>query len=321
MTKITSRIIGTGSALPKRIMTNEDLSKVVDTSDEWIQSRTGIKQRHIMGEGETTASLAIEASRKALEQSGLKTDEIDLVIVATSSPDYSFPSVASLVQRDLSLGKSGGFDLQAACSGFLHSLGVAQALIQAGQHQKVLVIGAEKVSSFIDWTDRATCVLFGDGAGAVVLQKDEKSRGVQDVLISGDGQYVDTLYTEGGVATTGTPGHVKMNGREVYKYAVREMTGAIRSILERNNMEVSDIDCLIPHQANKRIIDALAEAVDFPKEKIVYTMDKHANTSAASIPLALDFANKNSVLKTGDTILFIAFGAGFSWSAGIVHWG
>ena len=313
-------IEGVGSALPKRIMTNADISKIVDTSDEWIVERTGIKARHIAGEGETTRSLAVQAAKNALAQAGISTDAIDLIIVATSTPDRTFPATATQVQADLGIAHGAAFDVQAVCSGFVYGLTVADSLIRVGQSQCALVIGSETFSRILDWNDRATCVLFGDGAGAVVVRGVEgngsdQDRGIIGCQIHSDGRYGDKLYVDGGPSTTKTVGHLRMEGREVFKHAVTNIASVMASTIAKAGLKPTDIDWFVPHQANRRILEGTARKLGISEERIVITLDKHGNTSAASIPLALDAAVKDGRIKRGQLVLMEAMGGGFTWGA------
>jgi len=308
-----SVIAGVGSALPRRIMTNDDISKIVDTTDEWITERTGIKARHIAGEGETTRSLATEAARKALAHAGIAAAEVDLIILATSTPDHTFPATATQVQADLGITQGAAFDLQAVCSGFVYALTTADSMIKAGQATCALVIGSETFSRILDWTDRGTCVLFGDGAGAFVLKAEEGTRGILAARLRADGRYMNKLYVDGGPSTTKTVGHLRMEGREVFKHAVANMAEVITELLNIGNMTVADIDWFVPHQANKRILEATAKKLGVPEEKFIVTLDQHGNTSAASIPLAFDHGVRHGLIKRGQTVLMEAMGGGFTW--------
>jgi 3-oxoacyl-[acyl-carrier-protein] synthase-3 len=313
-----SVIQGCGSFLPEKTVTNADLEKIVDTNDEWIVQRTGIKERHIAGDHETTADMATRAGAQAIEHAGLTPSDIDTVIVCTSTPNHTFPSVATDVQARLGIGIGAAFDLQAVCSGFVYGLSVANMFIQTGKAQNILLIGAEKFSSILDWTDRTTCVLFGDGAGAVVLSRaneDDGERGILSTHLKADGTKKDILFTSGGPATTQHSGYVVMEGREVFKNAVTLMAEIVDEVLEKNNIEASAIDWLIPHQANVRILEATAKKLSMPMDKVVVTVDKHGNTSAASIPLALNEAVRDGRVKKGDMVLFEALGAGLTWGA------
>ena len=305
-----SKIIGTGGYLPKKILTNKDLESVVDTTDEWIIERTGIKQRHIAEENETTSSMAIQASLDAIESAGIKKSDIDLVIVATTTPDQIFPSTACIVQNKLNI-KAPAFDVQAACTGFIYALSIADNYIKTGMSKNVLVIGAEKYSNLLDWGDRSTCVLFGDGAGAVVLSAQSKE-GIISSHIHADGQYNDLLSVENS--------HIKMKGNEVFKVAVNTLSKLVDETLTKNNMKKTDIDWLVPHQANLRIIKAAAKKLSMPLENVVVTVDNHANTSAASIPLALNEAVKDGRIKSDQVILLEAFGSGFTWGSVLLRY-
>ncbi len=316
---LRSKIIGCGSYLPDNIVTNDDLSKRLDTSDEWIFQRTGIRQRHI-AENQTTSELAIEASKAALEHAGINADEIDCIILATTTPDKTFPSTAVLVQSALGMKDKGfAFDVQAVCSGFIYALAVADNFIKAGQAKKALVIGAEKMSSILDWDDRGTCVLFGDGAGAVVLEATEGEEGILSTHLHSEGSKNDLLYTDGGPSSTGTVGTVVMHGKEVFKNAVLRMSQVVKEALEANDYTAEDLDWLVPHQANKRIIDSTAHKLKLPEEKVVLTVDKHGNTSAASIPLAFDSAVKSGRIQKGELILMETMGGGLTWGAALLR--
>lgn len=316
-----SLIIGCGSYLPKRILTNHELSTTLDTSHEWIVARTGIHQRHIAAEGELTSDLAFRAATKALEQSGVPVQDLDLIIVATTTPDNTFPSTATKVQA--MLGQKGGaaFDVQAVCSGFIFGLSVADNFIKAGQARTVLVIGAETFSRILDWRDRATCVLFGDGAGAVVLRATESTaRGILSTHLHSDGDLGDLLYVDGGPSSTQTVGHVQMVGREIFRHAVVNLAAVADEALEANGLTRDDIDWMVPHQANKRILDSTLRKLGLPEERMVVTVDRHANTSAASIPLALDEAVRDQRIQPGHLILMEAMGGGLTWGACMVRW-
>ena len=320
-----SVIAGCGSALPQRVMTNADMSKVVDTNDEWIVERTGIKARHIAGEGETTRSLGTEAARRALAHAGLDAGEVDLIILATSTPDQTFPATATLIQADLGITRGAAFDVQAVCSGFVYALSVADAMLKTGQANCALVIGSETFSRILDWTDRTTCVLFGDGAGAVVLKAETHpdspdSPGIMVTRIRSDGRYHDKLYVDGGPSTTRTVGHLRMEGREVFKHAVGMITDVVVDAFARANVGVDDLDWFVPHQANRRIIDASAEKLGIASQKVVTTVHLHGNTSAASIPLALDAAVQDGRIKRGDLVMIEAIGGGFTWGAALIRW-
>ena len=305
-----SRIIGTGSYLPQKVLTNKDLESLVDTTDEWIVERTGIKQRHIAADNESTSSMAINASIDAIKSSGLSEKDIDLVIVATTTPDQIFPSTACIVQNKLNI-VAPAFDIQAACTGFIYAMSVADNYIRNGMSKNTLIIGSEKYSNILDWKDRSTCVLFGDGAGAVVLSADSKE-GIISSHIHADGQYNDLLSVEGN--------HIKMKGNEVFKVAVNTLSKLVDETLDKNNMDKSSIDWLVPHQANLRIIKAAAKKLSLPLEQVVVTVDDHANTSAASIPLALNEAVKDGRIKEDQVLLLEAFGSGFTWGSVLLRY-
>ena len=319
---IRSVITGTGSALPANCVSNADLAERVDTSDEWIVERTGIRQRYIAAEGETTSTLAIDASRKALAAAGVDADEIGLIILATATPDHTFPATATQVQAALGCGGGVAFDVQAVCSGFLYALATADSLLRTGMAKKALVIGSETFSRILDWDDRTTCVLFGDGAGAIVLEaKDvaEDGPGILASRLHAEGAHKDMLYVDGGPSTTGTVGKLRMKGREVFRHAVVNLADVLREVLEETGMNAADIDWVVPHQANARILDATARKLDLPSEKVVVTVDRHANTSAASVPLALDTAVQDGRIKQGDLVMFEAMGGGFTWGASLAR--
>ena len=322
---IYSTIKGTGSYLPEKILTNADLEKMVDTTDEWIVQRSGIRERHIAADDETTGDMAIKAAKRAIEDSGLSASDIDGVVVATTTPDRTFPSVAVKVQAELGIKAGLAFDVQAVCTGFVYAISVADNFIKLGQAKNILVVGAEKMSSVVDWTDRTTCVLFADGAGAVVLQGHEQpeslgAQGIHSTHLYANGNQRDLLQTSGGVSTTGDTGHVLMQGREVFKYAVSYMADVVSEVLEHSGIEAESIDWLVPHQANIRIIEATAKKLDMSMEKVVVTVDKHGNTSAASIPLALDEALKDGRIKSGDMLLLEAMGGGLTWGAVLLRY-
>ena len=319
---IRSVITGTGSALPANCVSNADLAERVDTSDEWIVERTGIRQRYIAGEGETTSTLAIDASRKALAAAGVDADEIGLIILATATPDHTFPATATQVQAALGCGGGVAFDVQAVCSGFLYALATADSLLRTGMAKKALVIGSETFSRILDWDDRTTCVLFGDGAGAIVLEAKDVAQDGPGILASrlhAEGAHKDMLYVDGGPSTTGTVGKLRMKGREVFRHAVVNLADVLREVLEETGMKAADIDWVVPHQANARILDATARKLDLPSEKVVVTVDRHANTSAASVPLALDTAVQDGRIKQGDLVMFEAMGGGFTWGASLAR--
>ncbi|PPR10477.1 MAG: 3-oxoacyl-[acyl-carrier-protein] synthase 3 protein 1 [Proteobacteria bacterium] len=314
------KIAGTGSYLPSKTLTNDDLSKFVETSDSWIQERTGIKQRHFV-ENELTSDLACKAAENALKDAGITAEQLDLIIVATTTPDYTFPSTAVIVQDKLGAVNAASFDVQAVCSGFVYGLSVAEGYFATKKAKHALVIGAESLSKLLDFEDRTTCVLFGDGAGAVVLsEKDDETSGLISTKISSMGQFVDLLKTTGGPGLTQSAGFITMQGQEVFRHAVSNLKKVCLDMLAENNLEKSDIDLLIPHQANKRIIDSTAKSLSLKPEQVVVTVDQHANTSAASIPLALDWANKQGKIKKGDTLLLEAFGAGFTFGGALIKW-
>ncbi len=302
------------------MLSNNEIASIVETSDEWIRQRTGIVQRHIEDEGELTSDLAVNAAKSAIEKAKISVDEIDLIIVATTTPDKTFPSCATIVQSKLKCKNAFAFDVQAACSGFIYAVTVADSLIKSNNRIKyALVIGAEIMSRIVDWEDRSTCVLFGDGAGAVVMKSEMGRSGIMSTNLYSDGN-VDILCTNGGVSSTGDSGKICMNGREVFKHAVDKLTASVEETLKCNNLKITDIDWLIPHQANIRIIEAVVKKLDFPIEKVINTVDKHANTSAASIPLALDYAIQESKIKSGNLVLLISIGAGLTWGSVLLHY-
>jgi 3-oxoacyl-[acyl-carrier-protein] synthase III len=315
-----SRIIGTGHYLPERILTNFDLERMVDTSDEWIRTRTGIERRHLAAEEESTSDLAYHASVAAIEDAGLDPQEIDLVLVGTTTPDLIFPNVGCLLQERLGIRGGPAFSLEAACTGFLYALAVADSFVRGGQVRRALVVGAETMSRIIDWTDRETCVLFGDGAGAIVLEASEEP-GIIDCLLGADGRYRELLYASSGVSKReeGDP-RLRMKGNEVFKVAVKTLENMVDDILERNGLEKGQVDWLVPHQANIRIIQATAKRLQMPMERVVLTVQEHGNTSAASVPLALDTAIKSGRIRRGDLLLLEAFGGGFTWGASLVRY-
>ncbi|HEX9792100.1 MAG TPA: beta-ketoacyl-ACP synthase III [Kiloniellales bacterium] len=320
-----SQVVSCGAYLPARVLTNDELAKTVDTSDEWIVKRTGIRERRVAAEGEFTSDLAVEAARAALSKAGMAVDDIDIIVCATSTPDETFPATATRVQAKLGMTGGAAFDVQAVCSGFIYGLAVADNFIRVGQARTALVIGAETFSRILDWHDRSTCVLFGDGAGAVVLQGAEgnggpKQRGILSTHIYSDGRHHDALYVDGGPSTTGTVGHLRMDGREVFRHAVVRMAEAIDTALQANGLTPGDIDWLVPHQANRRIIDAMAKRLNLPDDRVVVTVDRHANTSAASIPLALCQAVEDERIRSGDLILMEAMGGGFTWGSALLRW-
>jgi 3-oxoacyl-[acyl-carrier-protein] synthase-3 len=322
---IRSQVVGCGSYLPLRVMSNDELARTVDTSDEWIRKRTGIRERHLAADGEATSDLGLKAAQAALEQSGLAPDDLDLIVCATATPDETFPATATRIQARLGMTRGAAFDVQAVCSGFIYALAVADNFIRCGQARSVLVIGAETFSRILDWEDRGTCVLFGDGAGAVVLCAGEgrgeaADRGVLSTHVYSDGRHHDALYVDGGPSTTRTTGVVHMEGREVYRHAVVRMAEAIDAALEANNLTPGDIDWLVPHQANLRIIESMGRRLNLPRDRVVVTVDRHANTSAASIPLALCEAVSDGRIRQGDLVLMEAMGGGFTWGSALVRW-
>lgn len=320
-----SVIAGCGAYLPERILTNEELSKTIDTTDAWIAARTGIHERRIAADGELTTDLAIKAAQDALDQAGMEAGDIDLIVVATTTPDNTFPSTAVKVQAALGVENGAAFDLQAVCAGFVFGLATADGYVRTGNANNALVIGAEVFSRILDWQDRGTCVLFGDGAGAVVLRGSEAAgtsldRGILSSHLHSDGRYVDLLYVDGGVSTNGKAGHLRMAGQEVFKHAVNKLADVLVEALDANGLTPDDVDWLIPHQANKRIIDGTAKKLGLPSEKVVLTVDRHANTSAASIPLALADAVADGRVKEGDIVLIEAIGGGLAWGSAVIRW-
>ena len=315
-----SVIAGVGSALPKRQVTNEELAKTVDTTDEWIVERTGIRNRYIAGDGETTASLATEAARAALEHAGIAATDLELIVLATATPDQTFPSSATKVQAGLGINDCIAFDVHAVCTGFLYALSVADSMLRSGNGRKALVIGAETFSRILDWEDRATCVLFGDGAGALVLSAEESESGILSTRLHADGRHNDLLFVDGGPSTTGTVGKLRMQGREVFRHAVVNLAEVMSEVLEGAGLVPDDVDWVVPHQANARILEATARKLGLPAEKVVVTVDRHANTSAASVPLAFDTAIKDGRIKRGDVIVLEAMGGGFTWGAAALRY-
>ena len=323
MAQIYARITGTGSALPERVVTNADLEKIVDTSDEWIHTRTGIRQRHIAAEGETTGDLSFLAAQRALEAAGVKASELDLIVLGTTTPDIIFPSTACLVQHRLGANGCAAFDVNAACSGFMYALGIADKFIKSGQSKKVLVIGAETLTRMVDWTDRQSCVLFGDGAGAVVLEASSEP-GIHATCLHADGGFKHLLYNPVGVSVgfNDEPNHgvrINMSGREVFKVAVKTLDALVGETLQAAGMQESDIDWLIPHQANLRIIEATAKRLSMSMERVIVTVDQHANTSSGSVPLALDYAVRSGKVQRGQNLLLEAFGGGFTWASALLR--
>ncbi|WP_126172263.1 beta-ketoacyl-ACP synthase III [Altericroceibacterium xinjiangense] len=319
---IRAVVKGSGSALPRRAVSNEELAQQVDTSDEWIRERTGISNRYIAGDGETTSTLATAAARAALEAAGLDASEIELIIVATATPDRTFPSTATLVQRELGVAGCAAFDVGAVCSGFLYAIGTADAMIRSGMARSALVIGAETFSRILDWEDRATCVLFGDGAGALVLKAEdvaEDGPGILSTKLHADGAHNDLLYVDGGPSTTGTVGKLRMKGREVFRHAVVNLAEVLEEVLGATGYAASDLDWVVPHQANARILEATARKLGLAREKVIVTVDRHANTSAASVPLAFDVAVRDGRIKPGDLVMLEAMGGGFTWGASLLR--
>lgn len=323
MTRLISRVLGTGSYLPAKCMTNEDLSKIVDTSDAWIVERTGIKTRYIAAEGEMTSDIGVAAAKKAMEMAGVTADDIDLIIMATTTPDRTFPATASAVQEKLGVAQGAAFDIQAVCSGFVFAMATADSFLKQGMFNTALVIGAETFSRILDWTDRGTCVLFGDGGGAAVLRAEEVSdetpadTGVIGHHIRTDGRKGDLLYVDGGVSSTQTIGHVRMDGPKVFKHAVANISSAVNRVVLEAGLEISDVDWFVPHQANQRILDGVAKKLGIKESSVVSTVSQHGNTSAASIPLALDTAMRDGRIKSGQLVLIEAMGGGFTWGASL----
>ena len=317
---LRSVVAGVGSALPRQKVTNEQLAARVDTSDAWIVERTGIRNRHIAADDETTASLATDAARRALENAGVGAAEIYLIVLATATPDQTFPSSATKVQAALSIDDCIAFDVHAFCTGFLYALSVADSMLRSGNARKALVIGAETFSRILDWEDRATCVLFGDGAGALVLSAEDTDGGILATKLHADGRHNDLLFVDGGPSTTGTVGKLRMKGREVFRHAVVNLADVLNEVLEAAGLTAADVDWVVPHQANARILDATARKLGLPADKIVITVDQHANTSAASVPLAFDTAVKDGRIKRGDVIVLEAMGGGFTWGAAALRY-
>jgi 3-oxoacyl-[acyl-carrier-protein] synthase III len=323
--RLRSVVKGVGSALPRRCVTNAELEKQVDTSDEWIVQRTGIRQRYIAGEGETTSTLGAAAARAALANANCAAEDIDLIICATSTPDYTFPSSATMIQAELGITKGVAFDLQAVCAGFVFAVATADKFLISGSHKRALVIGAETFSRILDWEDRTTCVLFGDGAGAMVLEAEEgdgtiADRGVLTSQLRSDGRYRSKLYVDGGPSTTQTAGYLRMEGKEVFRFAVGHVTDVMRDAFAATGLSADDLDWFAPHQANRRIIDASAQKLGISPEKVITTVQIHGNTSAASIPLALAVACEDGRIKRGDLVMIEAIGGGFTWGAALIRW-
>ncbi len=323
--QLRSCVRGVGAALPARVVTNQELAGKVDTSDEWIRQRTGITQRYVAGEGETTSTLATKAAEQALSRAGLKADDIDLIVVATSTPDYTFPATATQVQANLGMTQGVAFDVQAVCTGFVFAVTIADKFLRSGSHKRALVIGAETFSRILDWNDRTTCVLFGDGAGAIVLEAQESdgafaSPGVIASRLRSDGRHRAKLFVDGGPSTTQTAGHLRMEGKEVFRHAVGMVSDVIQGCLADAGCEAAAIDWFVPHQANRRIIEASADRLGVPRDKVVVTVDRHGNTSAASIPLALAVAVEDGRIKPGDLVMIQGVGGGFTWGAALIRW-
>jgi len=326
--KRTVSIIGTGSYAPERILTNADLEKMVETSDEWILTRTGIRERRIAAEGEYTSTMAANAARRAMEQAGVAAEEIDLIIVATVTPDMAFPSTACFVQKAIGARNAACFDVSAACAGFLYALEIAQQFITSHTHDTILIVGAEKLSGIVDWTDRNTCVLFGDGAGAAILRNRENSHGIVATHMGANADHTDILTLPGGGCRYPITAQnldqrlntIKMAGKEVYKQAVNAMLAAAQTALEEAGLEPDDLACIIPHQANVRIIEAIAQRINVPMERFVINLDRYGNTSAAAVAIALDEANRTGRMKEGDYVLLVAFGGGLTWASSVIQW-
>jgi len=321
---LRAQVAGCGAYLPNRVLTNDELARRLDTSDDWIRQRTGIGERRIAAEGELTSDLAVAAARRALERAGMNGSDLDMIVLATATPDHTFPATATKVQAQLGMKRGAAFDIQAVCSGFIFALATANNAIRLGQARTAVVIGAETFSRILDWEDRGTCVLFGDGAGALVLNgvpdTGPGSRGVLSTHLHSDGRLYDILYVDGGPSTTGTTGHLRMEGREVFRLAVTMITEVVADVLKAADLRVDDVDWFIPHQANKRIIDGSAHKLGIPADKIVMTLDRHGNTSAASVPLALCDAVADRRVKRGDLLLLEAMGGGFTWGAVLLRW-
>ncbi|KQT90560.1 beta-ketoacyl-ACP synthase III [Methylobacterium sp. Leaf466] len=325
MTILRSVVVGGGSALPSRCVSNATLAETVDTSDDWIVQRTGIRQRYLCGPGETTSVLGARAARAALDDAGLTPNDIDLVICATSTPDHTFPSTATQIQAALGIHQGFAFDLQAVCAGFVYAVATADKFLTSGSARRALVVGAETFSRILDWEDRTTCVLFGDGAGAIVLEAQDgqgtiADRGVLASSLRSDGRHRDKLYVDGGPGSTGTTGHLRMSGKEVFRFAVGSVTDVILDAFNATGTTADDLDWFVPHQANRRIIEASADKLGIARDKVVLTVDRHGNTSAASIPLALDVARKDGRIKHGDLVMIEAIGGGFTWGAALIRW-
>ena len=324
--RFRSEVVGCGGYLPEKIVSNAELAERLDTSDEWIVQRTGIRQRHIAAVGELTSDLAAQAGRRALEAAGIAGRELDLLVLATATPDHTFPATATKVQAQLGMHAGAAFDVQAVCTGFIYALGTADALLQTGQARTALVIGAETFSRILDWQDRGTCVLFGDGAGALVLRAaprlpdQPKPRGVLSTHLHSDGRNYELLYVDGGPSTTGTAGFLRMEGKEVFRHAVQRLAEVVDEALAANGLSEADVDWLVPHQANRRIIDSMGRKLKLPSEKVVVTIERHANTSAASVPLALAEAAADGRIRRDQLVLLEAMGGGLTWGASLIRW-
>ena len=322
---IRSKIVGCGAYLPPSVLTNEEIAKKIDTSDEWIRERTGIRQRHVVAPGEKTSDLALQASRNALAMAGMDANELDLIVCATTTPDETFPATATTLQARLNMNHGAAFDVQAVCSGFIYGMAVADNFIKAGMAKTVLLVGAETMSRLLDWNDRTTCVLFGDGAGAVILQAEEgrgdnTDRGILNTKLFSDGRLHDLLYVDGGPSSTQTTGHLRMQGKEVFRHAVTNISAAIVASVEEAGLTIADIDWFVPHQANQRILDGTARKLGIDPKKVVTTVAQHGNTSAASVPLALATAVADGRIQKGQLVLLEAMGGGFTWGASLVRW-
>jgi 3-oxoacyl-[acyl-carrier-protein] synthase III len=324
VTEVYSRIAGIGAYLPEKVLTNAAMEVIVETTDEWIRERTGITQRHIVAEGQYTSDLAAEAARRALDEAGLSAADVDLIIVATATPDLTFPATATIVQEKLGVKQGCAFDVQAVCSGFLYALATADNFIRCGQSRTALVIGAETFSRILDWTDRTTCVLFGDGAGAAVLTAQPGSRddhkGIIRTHLRSDGAFCDMLYVDGGPSRTKTVGHLRMQGNQVFRHAVNKIAGSMSELADMAGVPIADIDWFVPHQANQRILLGVSNRLGIPEEKVISTVALHGNTSAASIPLAFDVAVRDGRIKRGDLVLMEAMGGGFTWGAALARY-
>jgi len=321
--EFVSVVRGVGGYLPAKVLTNDDLGKMVDTSDSWITERTGIKKRHIAADGETTSDMATKAAQRALKAAKLTAAEIDLIVLATATPDYTFPATATVVQNKLGITRGAAFDVQAVCSGFVYAIATADNFLVRGQFERALVIGSETFSRILDWSDRGTCVLFGDGAGAIVLERQDKAkakdRGVKSVHLRSDGRYRDLLWVDGGPSTTQTVGHLRMTGNQVFKHAVAKISESVRAAVEAADVTIDDVDWFVPHQANQRILTAVAEKLGLDHQKVISTVAEHGNTSAASVPLALATAVEDGRIKQGDLVLMEAIGGGFAWGAALIR--